>query len=145
MGKEGKGMLQFCGGRIVDWSSDRIGVGTAWSSISVGAVSVWEQDLRWVDVWGLGVEDRVRFKVGDGFLNKEGVERGYGFLVGVWGMMSLVRKGESLSLNLDWRVCFLGLGPEGWVTMWWEGCVDRRVLVQRSWRWESTGRSLDSE
>ena len=63
--------------------------------------------------------------------------------------MSLVRKGESLSLNLDWRVCFLGLGPEGWVTMGWEGCVGRRVLarywVRRSWRWESTGRSSDSE
>ena len=28
-------------------------------------------------------------------------------------MMSLVRKGESLSLNLDWSVCFLGLGTEG--------------------------------
>ena len=59
--------------------------------------------------------------------------------------MSLVRTGESLSLNLDWRVCFLGLGPEGRVTMEWEGCVGRRVLVsywaQRSWRWESTGRS----
>ena len=63
--------------------------------------------------------------------------------------MSLVRKGESLSLNLDWRVCFLGLGPEGQVTMGWEGCVGCRVLarywVQRSWRWESTERSLDSE
>ena len=59
-------------------------------------------------------------------------------------MMSLVRKGESLSLNLDWRVFFLGLGPEGR-----ERCVGRRVLVrywmQRSWRQESTGRSLDSE
>ena len=63
--------------------------------------------------------------------------------------MSLVRKGEGLSLNLDWRVCFLGLGPERCVTMGWEGCVGHRVLVrywvQRSWRWESTGRSLDSE
>ena len=26
-----------------------------------GAVWKWEQDLRWVDVGGLGVEDRVRF------------------------------------------------------------------------------------
>ena len=26
-----------------------------------GVVWVWEQDLRWVDVGGLGVEDRVRF------------------------------------------------------------------------------------
>ena len=26
-----------------------------------GAVWAWEQDLRWVHVKGLGVEDRVRF------------------------------------------------------------------------------------
>ena len=45
-------------------------------------------------------------------------------------MMLLVRKGESLSLHLDWRVCFLGLGPERRVTMGWEGCVGRRVLVR---------------
>ena len=55
-------------------------------------------------------------------------------------MMSLVKRRECLSLNLDCRVCFLGLGPEGRVTMGWEGCVGRKV--QRSWRWESTGRSL---
>ena len=45
-------------------------------------------------------------------------------------MMSLIRKGESLPLNLDWRVYFLGLGPEGQVTMGWEGCVGRRVLAR---------------
>ena len=33
----GKGRLQFCGGRIVGWSS-----------------MAWEQDLRWVDVGGGG-------------------------------------------------------------------------------------------
>ena len=40
-------------------------------------------------------------------------------------MISLVRKGV-LSLNLNWWVCFLGLGPEGRVTMGWGG-----VLVVR--------------
>ena len=39
VGKEGKGRLQFCGGRIVGWSSGWIGVGTAWSSMDVGAGS----------------------------------------------------------------------------------------------------------
>ena len=50
-----------------------------------GEVWEWEQDLRWVDVGGLGVEDRIRFYVGNEFLGEEDVERGYGFLVGVWG------------------------------------------------------------
>ena len=44
--------------------------------------------------------------------------------------MSMVRKGENLCLNLDVRVCFLGLAPEGWVTMGWEGCVGCRVLLR---------------
>ena len=44
---------------------------------------------------------------------------------------------------------FLGLGPKGWVTMGWDGCVGLKMLakywVQRSLRWETTGRSLNSE
>ena len=39
VGKDGKGRLQFCACRIVDWGSGRIGVGTAWSGMGVGAGS----------------------------------------------------------------------------------------------------------
>ena len=63
--------------------------------------------------------------------------------------MPSVRNGETGSRKRDWSVHFLGRGPQGQVTMEWEGWSGLRAAArcwaQRSWSWSSTGRILDSE
>ena len=60
--------------------------------------------------------------------------------------MPSVRNGETGSRKRDSSVHFLGRGPQGQVTMEWEGWSGLRALarcwVQRSWRWSSTGREF---
>ena len=57
----------------------------------------------------------------------------------------MIRKGETEGRNLDWRVYFIWRGPEGAVTMEWEGWEGKRQRA-RNWedrreRWFATGRT----
>ena len=61
------------------------------------------------------------------------------------GTIPLMRWGETVGKNLDCSVFFICRGPEGAVTIWWEGWEGTRHRA-RNWeerreRWSETGRT----